>query len=240
MINSNIECLQKIDIGEKKHTFMLSPFISQIYELTYEKVNTDWKKMIKEINFRKGDIICMQDGLGTSSFEPSYQLHLLEAIREAVKSDTKGLEFWLNVENYKDEDGSGKPSTFERYKLQLSICSKYAERLASFSYSHYYNPSVIGSSTFDKQYREYYTSITENTNIETENEQNENTNTQNNKIENGKAQVNNSGNASAKIDKTIANTIIPQAGGNNFIKMLIMISLIIIIITFIRYKISRN
>ncbi len=164
MINSNIEHLQKIDVGEKKHTFMLSPFVSQIYELTYEQVYKDWKKMIDEINFRQGDIICMQDGFGTSSFEPSKVQKYLEAIRQAVKSDNKrGLEFWLNVENYADINGEGKPSTLERYILQLSICSKYAEKLTSFSYSHYYNP-YVSDANFDEQYRQYYKSIIEEKN----------------------------------------------------------------------------
>ena len=260
MINENAEYLQKIDIGEKKHKFVLSPFISQIYELTNEQIYEDWRNMIEQINFRQGDIICVQDGLGTSSFEPKKVQKYIEALQQAVKNnDKKGVEFWLNVENYETINGEGKPSTLERYKLQLSICSKYADGLTSFSYSHYYNPTVVDAS-FDEQYRKYYNSIIEeeknnindNDNTETDNKneignKNEENKTEtNNKNEENKIVLENKTETDREKDETAksykdantANKIIPQTGDNEIIRTIIILMTSVIMVFSIFFQIK--
>ena len=231
MINSNIEYLQKIDNGEKKHTFMLSPFVSQIYDLSNEQVYTDWKKMIEEINFRQGDIICLQDGLGTSSFEPIKVQKYIETIGQAVKSDEKkGVKFWLNVENYEQIEGEGKPCSLERYKLQLSICSKYADGLTSFSYSHYYNP-IVADTIYDEQYRKYYDDVIEDAKkTETDDNEKKDNNIIENEIENNVIENNEITNQHNELGT--ANKLIPQLGENTIIGKIIF-TIIIINILFV-------
>lgn len=155
MINNNRNYLKTLD---EKYAFMMSPFISTVYDLSYAEVNEQWKKILDKVNLQSGDIICMQDCLATSTLNASEVLEYLTAVRTAVKQDNRNLEFWLNVENYVETRDTLQPASLERYKVQLEICSRYAEKLASFSYSHYYHPNVTDK--YDKEYRKYYASVT--------------------------------------------------------------------------------
>ena len=160
MLNSNIQHINLTDQSPQNHRLIISPYVSSIYDMNEAEVYDFWTEIVEKVYFRSKDIICMQDCLGTSSFDPSKVLTYITATKVAVENDSRNLQFWLNVEAYSSENDTFKAAPLERYKLQLSICSSFATKLASFSYSHYYSSSSSSENNLDKEYRKYYTSIT--------------------------------------------------------------------------------
>jgi len=153
MIN---ETLTKINELDSKKEFMISVFVSNLYDIEEIEVKRDFLSFINNTNFRDNDIINMQDCLGTSNYAPDITIRYIRAISEACNDANKKIDFWLNVENYsKTAEDKFVPAYLERFILQLKISSIYVDTLASFSYSQYYFDNKI-----DKEYRDYYYSVT--------------------------------------------------------------------------------
>lgn len=155
MLNNTLAKVNELDSSKE---FMISFFVSELYSVDPARVKEDIINFINNTDFRANDILNMQDGLATSSHSVEEVNEYIKAIKEACDDSNKNISFWLNVENYKNTADGLKPAELKRYILQLNIASNYADKLASFSYSHYYDINDR-----DKGYRNYYTSVTGNT-----------------------------------------------------------------------------
>lgn len=161
MLNSNISYINSIDVNAQDHSFMISPFVSTINDINENEILDFWHNLLGEVNFRNKDIICMQDGLGTSEFNALKIMNHISSTKSAIENDNRNLQFWLNVETYISDDNNNFTSApLQRYELQLQICACFAKKLASFSYSHYYNPNVVDDANLDNEYRQYYKATT--------------------------------------------------------------------------------
>ena len=155
MLTNTIEKVDELDSSKK---VMISLFVSNYYNVGYETTQNLFLEFINNTSFRDGDIINMQDCLGTSNYSVEKVDHYIQAIKNACDLADINVDFWLNIENYEHKEDMFTPASLERYLLQVEIASNYASTLASFAYSHYYS-----SLEYDKAYRAIYTNITGNT-----------------------------------------------------------------------------
>lgn len=130
--------------------FLFSPFCN--FDISsasgYEKMCKD---LIKNINFRPGDIFCPQDSIGCHP----HRLPELEQWTKGYKAavETKpGLRLWSNNEDF---SAGAKTSLLDRYVKQLEITSKYCEENIVFAWNHYLNPLRNVNPGFNKAYLEY-------------------------------------------------------------------------------------
>lgn len=162
MLNITINHIETLEQSSgKKINIMISPFISNIYEMEAIDVKQQWTRFMERINFRDNDIFCLQDGLGNSNFSPEKVRDIIIATKQAIKeSDKPNVSFWINVENFKEDPL--QPVETERFIMQLKISAIYAEKLTVFSYSHYYNPLLNNekSKQYNEEYKKYYKTIT--------------------------------------------------------------------------------
>ena len=160
MLNTNISYLNTLEISTTKKPLMCSPFISKIYKsVTPLQVENEFGNLARDVNFRDNDIIAVQDSLVISGFSVDEVIKFLTSIKKGIKAEKSNLNFWINVESF-DENQSNefKASSLDRYKAKLQISAKLAEKLVTFSYSHYYLNNV----ELDRQYRAYLKAITGN------------------------------------------------------------------------------
>lgn len=150
MLNDTID---KINSLNDSRSLMISPFVSSLYNLEPNEIKSEWNSFISNTNFRDGDIINMQDSIGSLSKSASEIYKYISTVREEVKKSKKNIAFWLNIENF-DDNNELTAASLERYKMQIKVASLYADKLSSFSYSHYYLNHK------DKEYREYYKEVT--------------------------------------------------------------------------------
>ncbi|MDD4475720.1 MAG: DUF4434 domain-containing protein [Eubacteriales bacterium] len=164
MISITLDKLTELD-----HSMpcIFSPFYSSYEEPDLERVSEQWTYLLKNTAFREGDIFCPQDNIGIHSkdygdeakgakYSITFMENIVRALKEATEKNPK-VRFWLNVENFND----GKPASIARYADQLDIASKYAEKLITFSYAHYYSPINVDVS-YNKQFLQYKKWIEQN------------------------------------------------------------------------------
>ena len=136
---------------------MISPYTSEGQAKNAKYAEDHWLDFIKNVHFRKGDIICPQDKMyiKDDGSAAEMMLHYLEAMSNACRKANKGVQFWINVENFKQDFNSAPVS---RYIEQMNACCKLADNLISFSYSHYYASTgkSKGSRAQSDTYLAYY------------------------------------------------------------------------------------
>ncbi len=155
MLNNTIAEINRIDSTKRLIT---SLFVSNYYNVDFNKTREDFTDFIDSVNFRTNDIINMQDGLGTSNYSVEKVNRYISTVAAACNESIRNVKFWINVENYENRANLFTAASLERYILQLKIASNYADELASFSYSHYYT-----NIAYDREYRNHYTDVTNNT-----------------------------------------------------------------------------
>lgn len=135
---------------------ILAPYISTSENASANRSYDEFKNLVSTTNFRDGDIICLQDSLGTSTYWVDQVIEYIKSIKKAVKTNPK-LKFWLDVENYQTDASENTVSaSSNRFIDQLLIGSLYAENMISFSYLHYYDPLKDGiSSEYNNSYKNY-------------------------------------------------------------------------------------
>ena len=145
MLNKDIEVLNELN---PDLPMLMSPFFSAAYRSTPERIEAQYRNMLRLTNFRKGDIMCPQDSYGAFDFSIRYVEEGLAAIARAVEEDGR-LRFWVNCENFGNESMRGDnhandlaPGDISRFVAQLHIAAAYAEKMITFSYSHHYNPNI--------------------------------------------------------------------------------------------------
>ena len=145
MLNKDIEVLNELN---PDLPMLMSPFFSAAYRSTPERIEAQYRNMLRLTNFRKGDIMCPQDSYGAFDFSIRYVEEGLAAIARAVEEDGR-LRFWVNCENFGNDSMRGDnhandlaPGDISRFVAQLHIAAAYAEKMITFSYSHHYNPNI--------------------------------------------------------------------------------------------------
>ena len=157
MINYTTTYINKIensDANIQSRPIIISAFFNDEYTISNKNMYDFFCNFIDATNFRTNDILCIQDCLTTTKVSSKDIKSYINNTKNAITDTNNSINFWISVENYRDITTTPKPADLVRYKLQLEICSKYAENLASFSYSHYYNP-VIVDKKYDMEYRQY-------------------------------------------------------------------------------------
>ncbi|MCQ2602721.1 MAG: DUF4434 domain-containing protein, partial [Clostridia bacterium] len=151
MLNAVIDKLNSI--GDNR-PLMVSPYTHWVEGMSgdYETDLENWSTFFNNVNFRAGDIFSPQDGVGktcggimTDEAREKNEWRL-KSYYDAVKTKD-GLKLYVNCEFF----GTDKPCTlntdpiycvdFSRAKEQIEMAKVYAEKLVTFSYSHYCVPS---------------------------------------------------------------------------------------------------
>lgn len=137
-------------------TFFISTYCSDLNEYEIKgndnaevkaKMMSSFDKLIANDAIRPGDIVCPQDKIATmEKRNVEYSILYLEALRDSVKNkngnNQKKIEYWINVENFNyipnPITGIVETGNINRVIAQISIANSYADKLAFFSYAHYY------------------------------------------------------------------------------------------------------
>ncbi len=149
MLNKALSHFTSLD---KSLPVLMSPFISGYLNKTPKETGLMWKSFFDLTNFRAGDIFCSQDSVGASGYKIDFiEQHVAEMKKAA---DTKPyVRFWINIENFSGKSGEGA-APLERVVRQMKMAEKYAEKLITFSYSHYYL-SALKPNSYHEQYLKY-------------------------------------------------------------------------------------
>jgi len=113
-----------------------------------------WRDLIKEANFREGDILCPMDSVGAGGTKIEYLDKWFEAYSKAV-AETGKVEFWANCEDFGyTMNKEACSANWDRFLQQMTIASKYCKKTITFAYAHYYSPynTIDG---FNKTYEDY-------------------------------------------------------------------------------------
>lgn len=132
LINADLAVLTELN---PDLPLLLSPFNSR--NSSYKSAEREWTDFFAQVNFRPGDIFCLQDAIGAGWIGLDDLDYYYAAVRRAVETKPE-LRFWANCENFTKDY---KPAETERFKTQLDTAARYTEEIVSFSLSHYYlNP----------------------------------------------------------------------------------------------------
>ncbi len=141
-INTVIAKINEVEANDPvKRPLMLSPF-RQIILGNVTNEYRMWKNFFEKVNFRSGDIFCPQDSIGKLpnddiSFKKIY--NYLDAMKKAIDEQNKGIKYWVNCELFitPDESAHLYVSDAVRVERQIKNASRVAEKLVTFSASHY-------------------------------------------------------------------------------------------------------
>jgi len=129
---------------------MLSPFMKSAWGKA-KTYSDNWAWLFGATELGEGDVFCPQDSVGGGGLKLNQLDHWLGQLRKAV--DTKpGLHFWVNTENFDHRSWSSAP--LDRFIRQMEIAGRHADKIITFSYSHYYSPNNIDR-RFHETYLEY-------------------------------------------------------------------------------------
>ena len=100
-------------------------------------LETQWCDMVRNIPFRRGDILCPQDSIGAGGTK----LHQLDAVMQVyVKAVSlrEGMVLWANNEDFDQTCWSS--AMMDRFVRQMEITAKYAAVNITFAYNNYQSP----------------------------------------------------------------------------------------------------
>lgn len=156
MINVNLDFLAQL--GDDR-PLMFSPFIHKMLRGAEGDTYKMWFNFFQKVKFRKGDIFCPQDSIGKISREEgSYKAYArtikyLRACKNACDTN-ENLEFWVNCELFATKNNIDSvnltTADLDRIKTQYVIASSFADKLVSFSFSHYLLEKGPNNSAEDK------------------------------------------------------------------------------------------
>jgi hypothetical protein len=151
VLNSILEGYTAIDPAMP---FLISPYFSdQAPCSNAADTAAAWDKIFSGINFRKGDIFCPQDCVGSGLANINDFTDYYAELKKVIDK-YENLAFWGNPEDFVQANWTSAPIT--RYVLQLEKASQYVGGFISFAYSHYYAPDICGTDQFHNDYKKYY------------------------------------------------------------------------------------
>jgi hypothetical protein len=133
--------------------FMISPYASILLS-NATGLYAMWRDLLRTANFRPGDILIPQDGLGAGGGGITLEIYVpwKKAYRKAVDDSESGVVLWANNETFDGKDWSS--FTFDHFIRQMQIASAYADKLVNFAYIHYYGP-INNHPAFYNTYKDY-------------------------------------------------------------------------------------
>lgn len=161
-INHIIDRINEVD---ETKPLLMSPFYSEYIATGPLTTLVSYVRFFHKVNFRDGDIVAPQDAVGAKwtrekSLEMTWKMY--KAAFDTCDADVK---LWANCENFDGaiatetlggllspkitEHTSNQTATFDRFARQMEIASRYAENIITFSYNHYYSPSLVNSAFID-------------------------------------------------------------------------------------------
>lgn len=149
MLNIYIDGINALD---PSMPFLMSPYFVESYANAKESAEF-FDKLFSKVHFRKGDIFCPQDCVGSGFLNAQTFMEYFKELN-AVISKYPNLSFWGNPESFKQANWTSAPIT--RFVYQLESAAPYVDGFISFAYSHYYAPDIRGIDTFHKDYVNYY------------------------------------------------------------------------------------
>lgn len=142
--------LNYLDKNHKRLPILLSPFMNSSVG-TAKEYASNWEYLFLKTNFKKGDIFCPQDSIGSGRLKLEEVNSWYTALRKAV-SKKPGMLFWANTETFDYVNNSTVP--LDRFLKQLKLEQPTVDNILCFSYNHYYSPNNI-SSGFNEAYSYY-------------------------------------------------------------------------------------
>lgn len=164
-LNTVIDGINKTD---EAMPLLLSPYYSEYTALGPVATLCNYVRFFNKVNFRDGDIFAPQDAVGAKwtrekSLEMTWKLY-----KAAVDTCEADIKLWANCENFDGaittetlggllspkitEHTSNQTATFDRFARQMEIASRYAENIITFSYNHYYSPSLVNPAFIETYY----------------------------------------------------------------------------------------
>lgn len=139
---------------------MLSPFMNPrgggLGSLAYKNM---WIDVFGGVDLRPGDVMAPQDCMGTGYLTLQTAGRWLGDLSMATATKP-GVEFWVNTEIFSSVGGTFQTAKVTDVVDRLRSDSKFASRLACFSYSHYFSSYVnAGFEQYHQQYKQYYDSF---------------------------------------------------------------------------------
>ncbi len=129
---------------------MLAPFYNGKFSFLCSLPS--WEEMLIDVLNKTGvDIIAMQDSIG-AGFNTMEKLDELFFYTKKA-ADCLGIKLYADTETFTAVKSGFAPAEQSRIEQQISIESKYVEKLAAFSIDHYQNKNV--SSQIDN-FNKYY------------------------------------------------------------------------------------
>lgn len=160
LINGYIDSANKLD---KFMPIILSPYNVSWYGSVNSLYST-LKNVLSKTNFRKGDIFCPQDCVGTEIISTGANTVLknspkyFEAMKKAIDEACPNLSLWANCENFIKVDDTtllGKlPANIDRFVKQMEVIKDYVDGYGTFMYSNY-SPDISSSEYFHYEYIYY-------------------------------------------------------------------------------------
>lgn len=153
MLDIYIDGINKLD---PSMPFLMSPYFVDYAPYSNAKdTAAACDKIFAKVHFRKGDIFCPQDCVGSGLLNAQTFVEYYKELKTAIDK-YPNLSLWGNPESFKQANWSTAPIT--RFVYQLETAAPYVDGFISFAYSHYYAPDIRGTSTFHDDYVKYYES----------------------------------------------------------------------------------
>ena len=150
MLNIYIDGINALD---PSMPFLMSPYFVDYSPYSNAKETAEvFDKLFSLVHFRKGDIFCPQDCVGSGFLNAQTFTDYFKELKTVIDKHPN-LSLWGNPESFKQANWTSAPIT--RFVYQLESASPYVDGFISFAYSHYYAPDVCGTRTFHDDYLKY-------------------------------------------------------------------------------------
>lgn len=162
--------LAKASEVDESLPMMISPFTAHYLDLGNVATYSQWLTFFEMTDFRDGDIVAPQDAVGADWVEEDELVGIWEMYSAAAKKAKADISLWANCENFdiatgpsilggtilrpETENIESVTATLDRFVMQLDVASRYCENIITFSYSHYFAPTLV-KSMYIETYRDY-------------------------------------------------------------------------------------
>lgn len=164
------EVLAKASEVDKSLPLMISPFTAHYLDLGDAATYSQWLTFFETTAFRNGDIVAPQDAVGADWVKEEDLVQIWEMYSAAAKKAKADIRLWANCENFdiatgpsilggtilrpETENIESVTATLDRFVMQLDVASRYCENIITFSYSHYFSPTLV-KPMYIQAYRNY-------------------------------------------------------------------------------------
>lgn len=164
-LNTVIDGINKTDATKP---LLLSPYYSEYTALGPVATLCNYVRFFDKVNFRDGDIFAPQDAVGAKWVREKNLEMTWKVYKAAVDTCDADVKLWANCENFDGaiaseilggalspkitENTRNVTATLDRFARQMEIASRYAENIITFSYNHYYSPSLVNPAFIETYY----------------------------------------------------------------------------------------